>query len=40
MILSKEQTREAIMKGKRALGSELGSTRIKDVLVDESHNTI
>ena len=40
MILSKEQTREAIIKGKTALGIELGSTRIKAVLVDENHNTI
>lgn len=31
---------EAILKGKTALGIELGSTRIKAVLIDENHNPI
>ena len=32
--------KESIISGKTALGIELGSTRIKSVLIDEAHNTI
>ena len=32
--------REAIAQGKTILGVELGSTRIKAVLVDENHEPI
>lgn len=36
----KEMKKQAIMQGKTALGIEFGSTRIKAVLIDESHNPI
>ncbi len=36
----KEAVKEAIRTGKTALGIEFGSTRIKAVLVDESHAPI
>ncbi|WP_124066854.1 FGGY-family carbohydrate kinase [Clostridium sp. E02] len=36
----KENIRKAIREGNTALGIELGSTRIKAVLVDENHNPI
>ena len=35
-----EAVKEAIRTGKTALGIEFGSTRIKAVLVDESHAPI
>ena len=35
-----EAVKHAIREGKTALGIEFGSTRIKAVLVDESHNPI
>ena len=38
--MSNEQIKQAILQGKTALGIELGSTRIKAVLVDQSHESI
>ena len=35
-----ENIRTAIQAGKTALGIELGSTRIKAVLIDENHKII
>ena len=35
-----EQIKNAIAEGRTALGIEFGSTRIKAVLIDESHNSI
>ena len=35
-----EDIRTAIQAGKTALGIELGSTRIKAVLIDENHNVL
>ena len=35
-----ERVREAIVRGKTVLGIELGSTRIKAVLIDEHHTPI
>ena len=36
----KNQCKQAILSGKTTLGIEFGSTRIKAVLIDESHNPI
>ncbi len=36
----KNLSKQAILSGKTALGIELGSTRIKAVLIDENHNPI
>lgn len=38
--MSGSNTREAIRTGRTALGIELGSTRIKSVLIDENHQVI
>lgn len=38
--MNKNGIKEAIRQGRTALGMELGSTRIKAVLVDENHNPI
>ena len=35
-----EQIKNAIQNGKTVLGIELGSTRIKAVLIDENNNPI
>lgn len=40
MSLAHENIKEAILNGKTVLGIELGSTRIKAVLIDEGNNTI
>lgn len=38
--MNKEMIKSMIENGKTVLGLEFGSTRIKAVLVDESHNPI
>jgi sugar (pentulose or hexulose) kinase len=38
--MDRNDTRKAIESGKTVLGVELGSTRIKAVLIDESHTPI
>ena len=40
MVMSHEQTKEAIAKGATSLGIEFGSTRIKAVLINERFDTI
>ncbi len=40
MSLAHENVKEVILNGKTVLGIELGSTRIKAVLIDEKHQTI
>lgn len=40
MKTTQESTKQAIAKGKTSLGIELGSTRIKAVLIDENFETI
>ena len=40
MKTTQETIKQAIAKGKTSLGIELGSTRIKAVLIDENFETI
>ena len=38
--MNTEKIRKSVLAGKTSLGIELGSTRIKGILIDENNNVI